>query len=348
MKEQKFLSNAEIASFCSQTAMILNAGITPYEGMNILLQDTKDAKGKDLIEKIIEVCSQGETFYKALSATNVFPDYVLHMVELGEQSGNLDDVMSSLATYYEHEDVIADSIRSAIRYPLIMIGMMLLVIYVLLTKVLPIFNQVFEQLGSKMSGVSASLMEFGNSLNKYSLIILGIIIVIFVLYLLGFKTRKGHQITTKFLNNFALTKGFYEKVAAGRFASGLAMTITAGIDTFSSLDLVAVIVDHQKTEEKIAVCKKCVEEGMNLSEALEKSQIFSSLYSRMVSVGFRTGSIDLVMTKIAEDYEKETEKKLSEIIATLEPTLVIILSLIVGLILLSVILPLMGIMTSIG
>lgn len=348
MKNQRLLSNAEIASFCSQTAMILNAGITPYEGMNILMQDTKDNKGKELIQSIIDSCAQGDTFHKALEGTGVFPDYVLHMIELGEQSGNLDNVMTSLADYYEHEDMIADNIRSAVRYPLIMIGMMLLVIYVLLTKVLPIFNQVFEQLGSEMSGVSSSLLHFGDSLNRYSLIIIAVIVVVFVIYLIGFRTRKGRAFTTNFLNNFALTKGFYEKVAAGRFASGLAMTIASGLDTYSSLDLVSVIVDHAKTREKIAVCKKCIEEGLNLSEALEKADIFSSLYSRMVAVGFRTGSIDQVMNKIAENYEKDTEKKLSEIIATLEPTLVIILSVIVGLILLSVILPLMGIMTSIG
>ncbi|MBO4808079.1 MAG: type II secretion system F family protein [Lachnospiraceae bacterium] len=348
MKSQRLLSNAEIASFCSQTAMILNAGITPYEGMSILMQDTKDEKGKALVNTIIESLGQGETFYKALGATDVFPDYVLHMVELGEQSGNLDNVMQSLAAYYEHEDMIADSIRSAVRYPLIMIGMMLLVIYVLLTKVLPIFNQVFEQLGSEMSGVSASLLNLGNTLNRYGIVILAVIVVVFIVYFLGFKTRKGKAFTTNFLNEFALTKGFYEKVAAGRFASGLAMTIASGLDTYSSLDLVSVIVEHKKTKEKIAVCKSCIEEGLNLSEALEKADIFSSLYSRMVAVGFRTGSIDQVMGKIAEDYEKDTEKKLSEIIATLEPTLVIILSVIVGLILLSVILPLMGIMTSIG
>jgi len=348
MKNQKLLSNEEIASFCSQTAMILNAGITPYEGMNILLQDTKDAKGKELVEQIIEAFGRGETFNKALASTEVFPDYLLHMVELGEQSGNLDNVMESLAAYYEHEDMIADSIRSAVRYPLIMIGMMLLVIYVLLTKVLPIFNQVFIQLGSEMNGVSAGLMKFGTSLNKYSILILCILVLLFGLYLLGFRTKKGKAITTNFLNNFALTKGFYERVAAGRFASGLSMTISAGLDTYSSLDLVSVIVEHKKTEEKIAACKQSLMEGANLAEALEKSNIFSSLYSRMVAVGFRTGSIDQVMEKIAENYEKETEKKLSEIIATLEPTLVIILSLIVGLILLSVILPLMGIMSSIG
>lgn len=348
MKNQKLLSNAEISSFCSQTAMILNAGITPYEGMNILLQDTTDAKGKALIEEIIGVCGQGESFTTALKSTGVFPEYVLHMVELGEQSGNLDDVMQSLTAYYDHEEMIADSIRSAVRYPLIMIGMMLLVIYVLLTRVLPIFNEVFLQLGSEMTGVSSSLLRLGNTLNSGSIIILIVVIAVFILYFLGFRTKKGKAITTAFLNEFALTKGFYDRVAAGRFASGLAMTISAGLDTYSSIDLVREIIEHKRTVDKIDVCKKCLMEGDNLSEALEKARIFSSLYSRMVSVGFRTGSIDVVMAKISENYEKETEKKLQEIIAILEPTLVIILSLIVGLILLSVILPLMGIMSSIG
>ena len=101
-------------------------------------------------------------------------------------------------------------------------------------------------------------------------------------------------------------------------------------------------------EEKIAVCKKRLKDGDNLSEALVKSSIFSNLYSRMVAVGFKAGSIDTVMGKISENYEKETDKKLQSMISVLEPTLVIILSFIVGLILLSVILPLMGIMSTIG
>jgi len=348
MKNQKLLTNSEIASFCGQTAMILRAGITPFEGMNILLSDTKDPKGRAIIEEIIKVCRQGETFHLALSASGVFPDYVLHMVNLGEQSGNLDDVMQALATYYEHEEAVADSIRSAVRYPFIMIGMMLLVIFVLLTRVLPIFNQVYIQLGSEMSGISSSLLTLGQSLNRYSLIILIIIIACILLYFLAFKTRKGKQLSTKFLTVFPLTKGFYEKVAAGRFASGLAMTLSSGLDTFNSLDMVSALVEHKEIQKKISTCKNRIKKGDNLSEALSKSEIFSNLYSRMVAVGFRTGSVDLVMKKISENYEKETDKKLQSIISVLEPTLVIILSLIVGLILLSVILPLMGIMSSIG
>ena len=99
---------------------------------------------------------------------------------------------------------------------------------------------------------------------------------------------------------------------------------------------------------KIKECKHFIESGDNFSEALVKAGIFSNLYSRMVSVSYKSGSIDVAMKKIAEDYERETDQKLRSIISTLEPTLVIILSLIVGLILLSVILPLIGIMSSIG
>jgi len=120
------------------------------------------------------------------------------------------------------------------------------------------------------------------------------------------------------------------------------------MDTFSSLDMVSEIVEHKGMQAKIAECKKAIRAGANFSEALSGSGIFTNLYARMISIGFRTGSIDVVMQKIADNYDRETEKKLHSIISVLEPTLVIFLSIIVGLILLSVIFPLMGIMSSIG
>lgn len=342
------LTNQEIASFCSQTAMLFQAGITPQESMQIMLSDSKSTEGKAVIQAILNTCKQGESFTNALKASAVFPDYVLNMIAIGEESGNLDDVMQSLADYYEREDSISDSIRSAVSYPFIMIGIMLLVIFVLLGKVMPIFNQVFIQLGSEMSGISASLLHIGNSMNRYSLLILIILAVLVVIYLLSVKTKKGRTVSRKFLSAFPPTKSFYEKLAAGRFASGMALTISSGMDTFSSLDMVSALTDHKGMQAKIAACKVSIQKGANLSEALTSANIFSNLYARMVSVGFRTGSIDTVMQKIADHYDKETEQKIRSIISILEPTLVIILSVIVGLILLSVIFPLMGIMSSIG
>ena len=344
----KKLTNQEIASFCNQTAMLFQAGITPEEGMSILLNDAHTKEAKELIQTILDTCRQGESFSSALVNTNVFPDYVVNMIALGEESGTLDKVMLSLAAYYEREDSISESIRSAVSYPIVMIGIMFLVIFVLLSKVMPIFNQVFIQLGSEMTGISATLLNLGNSLNRYSLVIVVILVLLVTFYLLSAKTTKGRRFTKKFLSVFPLTKGFYEKVAAGRFASGMALAVSSGMDTYSSLDLVSELTEHKEMQKKIATCKLAIQAGANLSEALTGAGIFSNLYARMVSVGFRTGSIDTVMQKIADNYDRETERKIRSIISVVEPTLVIILSVLVGLILLSVIFPLMGIMSNIG
>lgn len=345
---QKRLSNQEIASFCGQAAMLLQAGITPADGMHILLTDSKTNTAREILTTIRDVCRQGNSFAKALKKTNVFPDYVIHMIALGEESGHLDDVMQSLSDYYDREQTIAESVRNAVRYPFIMIAVMMLVIFVLLGKVMPIFNQVFIQLGSEMTGISATLLQLGNTLNRYSLVVVAVLVILVVLYLFATKTKVGRKISKKFFSVFPLTRGFYDKLAAGRFANGMALTISSGMDTFSSLDMVSEIVQHKGMQAKISECKKAIKAGANLSEALSGSGIFSNLYARMISIGFKTGSIDIVMQKIADNYDRETEKKIHSIISILEPTLVIFLSVIVGLVLLSVIFPLMGIMSSIG
>ncbi len=348
MKKQQKLSNAEIASFCNQTALLFQAGITPIESMNILLSDIKNEKGKELIQTILEVCRQGEPFHTALESTGVFPDYVLHTISLGEESGHMDTCMLSLAAYYEKEDNISESIQNTLAYPLLMIIMMLIVIFVLISKVMPIFNQVFIELGSEMTGFAASLLQLGDNLNRYSLVMVGILCLLYALYLIGTKTSFGKKFTSRMLNMLPLTRGFYESVACQRFARGMALCLSSGMDTFKSLDMVARLVGNQKMCNKIVACKDALREGSNLAEALSQSTIFNNLYSQMVAVGFKTGNVDVVLSQIADNYEKTTDKKMQDIIAFLEPTLVIILSVIVGMILLSVILPLMGIMSSIG
>ena len=334
--EKKLLSNEEIASFCSQAAMLFQAGIPPVEGMAILQSDAQSPEGKAIFEEILTVCRQGESFHKALEATKVFPDYCLHMIALGEESGNLDVCMRSRADYY------------AVTYPFILLAMMAAVIVVLVSRVMPIFEQVYIELGSEMTGFAASLLRLGNHLNRYSFIFVSILCILLLLYLFATRTQTGKRVTARFLNWFPLTRRFYESVACERFASGMALTLSSGMDTYSSLDMVASLVGNEKMKQKILSCKEAINAGANFAEALTGAGIFNHLYSQMVSVGFRSGNVDVVLKKIADRYEENTNRRLQSIIAILEPTLVIILSVIVGLILLSVILTLMGIMTSIG
>lgn len=348
MAKQKLLSNVEIASFCRQTALIIKAGITPAEGMDILAQDTASGEGQDLINSIGEICKKGEPFYQAIESTGVFPNYVVKLTALGEESGNLDAVLTSLAAYYEREQSVSENVKSAVTYPLIMIAMMFVVILVLVVKVLPIFQQVFIQLGTEMTPLASSLLSIGNTLSKYAI---GITIALFVFIgacLVLYKTRAGRRRITRFFSHFPLTKKFYEKIAAGRFASGLYLSFTSGMDTYQSLDMISEIVENEQMQAKINKCKAMLDEDSNLPEALAKSEIFSRLHSRMVAIGFRSGSIDTVMKQISQNYEAETDRQINKIISIIEPTLVILLSVIVGIILLSVLLPLMGIMSSIG
>lgn len=349
----KMMSNKELAMFCDQMAMILKAGQTPESGINLMLEDAASEDAKRILEPIAKMCDIGEPFHKACAESGVFPKYALDMIEIGNTSGKLDDVLESLANHYNREEAIARSIKSAVTYPFLIICMMLIVILVLVIKVLPIFQQVFIQLGTEMTGFSKGLLNFGNTLSTYSVIFISIIVVIALLFLYFTKVPSGKKNFTKFCAQFPLTKGLYDKIAAGRFASGMAIMKAAGLDTDKSLDLTSQLVDNEEMVKKIDECRKLMDgdentPGISFSESLARTGIFSAMYSKMVNIGFKSGSVDKVFKKIADSYDEEIDATLSNTISILEPTLVIILSIVVCLILLSVIMPLMGIMSSIG
>ncbi|POP31422.1 type II secretion system F family protein [Lactonifactor longoviformis] len=342
----KPLTNTELASFCSQMAMILKAGISSVEGITIMLEDAGSSQEKEILRIICDTLQTTGNFRQALEETGAFPSHMLHMAELGEQSGRLDEVMDSLSRYYEREESVAQSIKSAVTYPFIMIGMMLIIIIVLIVKVLPIFNQVFLQLGQEMTGFSRGLMNLGKVLGRYSYVFIGILFVLFLIYLYFAKGKSGKKRLTAFLSAFPLTRELWEKMASGRFAGGMALTLSSGLDTHQSMELASALADNPKVTDKIKNCMELMDTGVDVSQALSDSHLFTGLYSRMISVGFKTGALETVMEKIASLYEEEVDSHINRMISVLEPTLVAVLSIIVGMILLSVILPLMGIMSS--
>ncbi|MCR5100768.1 MAG: type II secretion system F family protein [Butyrivibrio sp.] len=347
-KSIKPLTNYEISILCRELSLLLKAGISPYEGVQILLQGLNNS-GKDILESMYEVLSQGEPLSVAMRTSGVFPDYVANMIEIGETSGNLDTVLESIADYYDQEENVQESIKSAVSYPMIMIALMLVVITVLITQVLPIFSQVFSQLGTSMSAFAQTLLNVGNVLNKYSFVLIILLVVICLLFIFFTATSTGKKKFYNFAVKFGPTKAIYEGIATQRFASGMVLMLSSGMDTYESLNMVEKLVENDVMVEKIQKCKNMIlEESLSFPEAVNKTAIFNPFYSKMISVGFDSGSIDNVMKQIAERYEQDTQKKIYRFISILEPTLVIILSIIVGVVLLSVILPLLGIMSSIG
>ena len=340
MKPSKTLGNLEIASFCEQVALVISAGIPAYEGVSILMADAPDKETEDLLQKIYEPLELGSSFHEALATSESFPQYVLDMVEIGELSGKLEEVLHSLNLYYEREENIRSSVKNAITYPLLMIGIMITVILVLVTKVLPIFNQIYTELGSNLTGFPLAMMHFSNALNTYAPILL----VIFILLAIGIfaysKTDSFHLWIQK--QNLALN------TASSRFANCMTMAISSGLDTRQGLELAERLVDNIYMKARIKKCQELVDEGFRFSDAILATKIFTKTYTTLLNIGFRTGSLETVMNRIFKEYEDKIDYDINRFVSRLEPTLVIILSVLIGFILLSFLLPLLGIMASIG
>lgn len=341
------LSSQELASFCSQISSVLKAGISPSEGIAIMLEDTSAEEERQILTAIQETLNTTGVFSLGLEDAKVFPEYMMNMVQLGEQAGRLDDVMEALALHYERESGLAAAIKSAVTYPCIMIGMMVLVVLVLITKVLPVFDQVFRQLGQNMSGFSKSLLLLGNSLNRYSAVFLAVLVILAGLCFYFAKTDTGRKSAAKLFSRLRFTRGFSHKSAACRFASGMALVLKSGLTPEEGLTMAAKLTGNPAFQEKVSACCKLMEDGSPLAESLSKSGIFTGMQARLLLIGDKTGSLDDAMDRIASHYQDDLDESIQNAISVIEPTLVAILSVLVGLILLSVMMPLLGILSGI-
>lgn len=343
----KPFSSLELSSFCGQIALILKAGISSLEGLTIMLEDASSTEEKEVLNALLTNMQETGSLCQAMESVEIYPSYMLHMVRIGEETGTLDAVMASLQNHYEREDSIRKSIRNSITYPMIMVAMMALVIIVLLVKVMPIFNQVFIQLGTEMTGFSRTLMNAGTAISRYSVVFILFLLVIAGLIFYGTRTASGRRTFRRIGYKLGFTRAIYEQIAACRFASGMALTLSSGLNPDRSMELVTSLNDDPVFQKKIDLCLERIHDGEDLSEALFHSGMFSGIYARMASIGSKTGAMDQVMEQIAGLYQDEIDARMNNLLAVLEPTLVVALSLIVGVILLSVMLPLMGIMSSI-
>lgn len=187
----KQLTQTEIAVFCQQIALVVNAGLPTYYGISILRDEAADEETAALFDQIYQPMEKGSQMHEALRATGRFPEYMIHMIELGEATGRLEEVLSSLSKYYEREAEIRNGIQKAITYPLIMTVMMIAVILVLIAKVLPVFSQIYAELGSELTGFARMLMRISNLINRYMIVFVIAFVVLFVFGLLIYQTDIG-------------------------------------------------------------------------------------------------------------------------------------------------------------
>ena len=220
----KPLSNNELSMFCGQMSMILHSGISSTEGLSLMAEDSPE-QGKELLESLISNMEETGIFHQSIRDTKVFPEYMCNMIQIGEESGRLDEVMSALSEHYEQQETISRSIKNAITYPFIMITMMLAVILVLIVKVMPVFNQVYEQLGTGLTGVSKNILNLGILMNRYAFVLVLLAGVLAGCFLYFTFTEKGRNQFFRFSSKLPFTQKFSEEIAVSRFASGMYLAL---------------------------------------------------------------------------------------------------------------------------
>ena len=220
------------------------------------------------------------------------------------------------AAYYQREEEILDEVKSAVTYPVAMLGMLLVIVAVLFIKVMPVFEQVYMQLGQEMTGVARQLLNIGGWMRQSAivLVVLAVVILIIVFFVIFYKKAR-----IEFISKIQ-TIGFMKKIAWKR----------------------------EPLKMKIQQCQEQMKEGETFPKALKEAHIFDGMQERLMIIGYETGAVDEVMEQAADLYQKQLQDQIQKMIAVLEPTLVGILCVIVGIILLSVMLPLVGIMAGIG
>jgi type IV pilus assembly protein PilC len=340
----KQLTAREISVFCDQVCIILRSGIPLHYGLSMLRDDISDNWLKGVFTSISTDVSNNQSIYSAIKKTNAFPEYVINMINIGSQSGKLDDAMEALSGFYQREANLKDNIKSAIVYPTVLILMMTFVMMVLSIKVLPIFQDVFKSLGTTMSPFAVGIMNFGLAIGKYSFLILGFFALLLLIIFILTKTDKG----LKFISNI-LSKGeLAEKISISRFTSSMSMMLSSGLDTEHSLELSTSVISNNKIRDKVNKCISLVKGNASFVDALSNVGLFPNITISMINLGFKAGSLDTVMSKIADSYEEDVQNHLIKRVSLIEPISVGLLSVLVGIILISVMLPLMGVMSQIG
>ncbi len=343
---KKVFDYTQLAYFCNQSAIFLNAGISLYEGMAIMAQDTRTEAEKKVYSQISEELGVGMMFSQAVSDTGVFPEYLTDMAAIGEMSGNLDRCMSALAQYYEMQQDIKDNINSAVRYPAAMIAMMLVVITVLAVKVMPVFAQIYSVLDVQASGVMSGITGAGGLLAKVCVGLCAVFAVICGTVFGLNRTDTGRQKLAGFMMKFPLTKDIYTKTAEARFAQGMHMMLASGVDVSQAVQMTMPTVEHPDVKAKIAKISQAVSIGGSFEDAVSEVDLFTKMEQKMLTVSGRAGRTDSAMEKISQDYTKRVYTEINNKISVVEPVLVSAFAVIIGMVLLRAVLPLAGILTS--
>ncbi len=344
--ERTGLSSAELSNFCGQVALILEAGLPLYDGMETLAGADSGSANADVYAAASKGVTETGSLYDAIKDDQRWPKYLVEMVGIGERSGQLDQVMRGLEAYYAREDRIRSSISSAVTYPLVLGVMLIVIVLILLWKVLPVFRRVLNSMGVGLTESGSLLMRLGVSVGWIILALVALIVIAVVVGVVLMRTKHREKVMNLVQRILPALQRLNKKLSASRVASVLSMMLSGGFPTDEALEMTSNVLDDRDAAQKVKDIRAKLESGSTFAEAVTSTNLFDDLHNRMITMGSATGQEDQVLGKLASLYEEQVEDGITRLVAIIEPTLVALLSVVIGAVLLSVMLPMAGILTS--
>ncbi len=342
----KQLSAAELSNFCGQVALILEAGLPLYDGMETLAQADSASENAELYASASKVVTETGSLYEALKSDGRWPEYLVEMVGIGERSGELDRVMRGLESYYAREDRIRTAVSSAVTYPLLLGAMLVVIVLIMLWKVLPVFRRVLSSMGVGLSEAGSSMMRIGAAVGWIVLVLVAAAVIAVLFVVLRLRSEHRDETLAALRKNFPPLDRLSRKLSASRVASVLSMMLSGGFRTDEALEMTTAVLTDRFAAAKVGEIRSAMEAGESFADAVSKADLFDDLHESMIRMGSATGREDQVLAKLATLYEEQAEDEITRLISIIEPTLVAVLAVVIGAVLLSVVLPMAGILTS--
>lgn len=315
----------------------------------MLREDETDQSQRVWLDALYKDMEEGMPLSDALRQTEAFPSYMTDMVSMAEETGRLEDVLLSLSRHYDRQLRMSADIRGAIMVPMTLLVVMVAVVILLITQVLPVFDRVFAQLGVRMGGVATGMMNAGTVLARAGT---GIGAAVVIIAVIGVVIAAVPSLREKFAGWFNRSfggRGVLGQIAVARFASAMAMAVNSGLTMDDSVALAGKLCGGAKEiDEKTTKCKKDIESGGSAADALASSGLFAGRDCRLLKLAEQTGALPDTLEDLAVRQEEAGLRRLDQMVGAIEPAIVVITSALAGVILVSVMLPLMSLLSTIG
>lgn len=337
----------QVSLFCRQFSMLLKAGISISNGLDIFRQQIEDKKLAQVIGNMYEDVLKGDSLSDAMKKTKKFPDLLSNMIQAGEAGGIMDEVLERMATYYEKETKTKNKLKNAMTYPTVVIVVSIIVVAILLIKVIPSFLDIFTTTGQELPPLTMMMMNISNFAIKYWYLLFGVPALIVVAIMIYTSTPNGKQVRDSLLLKIPLFGSLTRKTAIARFTRTLAIMSRAGLPMLISLESIAKVSDNYVIEQGVLQARDEVSRGRLLSAAIEEMNLFSPMVVSMMKIGEETGAMEEMMERCADFYDEEVDLATSKMTTLLEPMILIFLAIVVGSIVMAVMQPMMGMMQGI-